>query len=84
MPADISGGLPGSMDAKHSRKMGFDTDLHALMCGHQFAALMLAVSEWYRTLWRALNCHKFLYLVALTGFGSGVDVPFDPPVMLGG
>lgn len=84
MPAGISGGLPGSEDAKHSHKTGFDTDLHALMCGHYLAGFMLAVTEWYQTLCHALSCHKSWGLIALTGFGSGVDVPFDAPAMLGG
>lgn len=84
MPAGISGGLPGSVDTKHSHKTGFDTDLHALMCSHQLAGLMLAVTEWYQTLWHALSCHKSSYLVALTGVGSGVDVPFDAPAMFEG
>ena len=50
MPAGISGGLPGSVDAKHSHKTGFDMDLHTLMCGHYLAGFMLAVTEWYQTL----------------------------------
>ena len=72
------------MDAKHSHKTGFDMHLHTLMCGHQLAGLVLAVTEWYQTLWHALSCRKSVCLVAFTGFESGVDVPFDAAAMLGG